>query len=365
MIELTATDSLYFPKKTEHIKVYGAGELGAVVSQTFNTISSVDKGVAVPLSTRLNDFFNWVNSPQRTDNPGLRSINGGTHLKVKDFFDQYNTVLTEWVTLVDLQDDYDNRTPDDPERQKIKEGFVRANQTLTRELYYLHTLEKNDPRRESAEFFFDVVDAMGRSGFKGFTELQSFFNGARAQAGIMRALHNAGYFIMQPDPESDEELKWDLMGIDFMALDPNGKLRMIDTKGRYRDREESKDEKVKISRQGKVYISGEADIKTDVEYDIDPHLSEKYKKLIPGIAAFVSNIEPSVREKYKKSIDSFVGKVAQDRTHTYTYATHEKILIPTDGKYLGRLGTIVEPELNTKVVNLINYQIPYAYSSRK
>lgn len=106
------------------------------------------------------------------------------------------------------------------------------NQSLAQGLFALQG--KGSAEQQPAILFLQTIEAMTTAEVQLGVACHELLKGARAQAGVMQFLHDAGYKVFVPDFENRAEVEqWDVRGgSDVVAIHPSGNaLFLIDAKG--------------------------------------------------------------------------------------------------------------------------------------
>lgn len=147
-----------------------------------------------------------------------------TRTDTHTFFMQYEHVLTDITTALNSDD------------ITIK---AIVNQQLAQALF--HIQDDTSPQARNAKFFSTVVEQLAKQGSQIGMELRAIFDGARAQAGIMRTLaenqsKRFSYYVYAP--HDDEVKAWDIQAsADFGVMVHDNRTNkyitvLVDSRGR-------------------------------------------------------------------------------------------------------------------------------------
>lgn len=151
---------------------------------------------------------------------------------------KFRSIVALQIGIIEgiLESIYTQREIDGSDEKNIEHRDKLAQAIFNQQLavfFYKALSEENLPQSQSAIFISDLARSIGRLDMAGAQDFKTLINGARAQAGVCFALNKNRYQVILPDFNDEEEVeRWDLNGVDLVAVSPGGKLLLIDVKGR-------------------------------------------------------------------------------------------------------------------------------------
>jgi len=204
------------------------------------------------LTSFFSDMINWsVNGDERTSREFAPVISrfkselrDDEAVALKEFFKSNATLWDDILSNIDDRQDIgsgiENLTPE--QRRETLIPWAQFNQKLAAAFFHASHLDQQDPERIKMESFVAFIGALDKSGaVRGSGQYRELIVGARSQAAMMNTLNRLGCFIVVPDYDDEAEMReTDLSGVDFAAITPDGKMLLVDAKGRQVNHDGSK-----------------------------------------------------------------------------------------------------------------------------
>ena len=152
---------------------------------------------------------------------------------VVQFFQRTKTLWTDLLDQASLTAKVDrgeiSRTPE------LRLHFASYQQKLAQFLYEVGFYHPDAPEAQVLRTSIAFISELAKTGNSDvLDQARNTFYGALAQAALMRGFQERGYSILVPDPNSEDEMRMtDMRGVDFVTVAPDGKLLLVDTKGRH------------------------------------------------------------------------------------------------------------------------------------
>jgi hypothetical protein len=216
--------------------------------------------------------------------------------------------------------------------EKREDIVVKAvfNQRLAQSLFVVNRSGDYELRRK-AEVFTNVIEALSMSGTSMGIEAKKALAGARAQAGAMKVLSEAGYQVIVPDTENEKEVEtWDVLGMaDFVAIPPwGGEIICVDVKGRLNVKEGGIESNIRLTGvKGRRY-------RFDSSYNYNEDRINAVRQIKKGVLDM--------------RLEGEMGKKVRDED------VFQVVLnIPTDELYLSRLGVVKDETVADGIVDKV------------
>ena len=189
-----------------------------------------------PLTTFFSDLISVSSGGETSSKLGsvLGKLERGDQEDVIRLFGNVNLLACDLLDAVDLQGEVSEAISRE-EEQESKIILASFNQRLSYALDSASDLPIDDPDRRHVESFVAFLEVISKSHHNSGSReiIRDLISSARAQAALCNLLEQEGWMVIVPNWEDEEEIaKFDLRGVDLVAVSPEGRMAFIDVKSR-------------------------------------------------------------------------------------------------------------------------------------